>query len=554
MIVARLLLLAIVFSTFAAPRTADPPKTCTILGRVVKAADAQPLKNAQIRLAPVSPDQRSHGSSAVTDSDGKFDLSGIEPGQYHLIASKNGYVSQSFKAKSAYQEGAILTLAAGQEITDAIFRLVAAGVVIGRVVNEEDEPVQGVEVQALMKGNVEDPEGLLAHSQSGLVPIKIAVTNDLGEYRLYALPPRTYYLSAIDSGSPEVANAIAQGAGVAFTESSNGTASKYPPLYYPGVLQTDQATPLALHPGEEVRIDFKLQSQRLARISGRVLGTGSQPASGAMVSLQSRELATLMAGMSLAASSGPDGRFEIKNVPAGSYVIVATDTQQQNASSAQQKLEVAGADVHGLELALARPISLKGKVLAPNPLPFKAETISIFMQSADNVFGVGAGQVRSDATFEVGGLHDGNYSVHVMGLPDGWYLESARLGGSNVLEDGLAVTRPMQGTLQVSFSSATAQVDGSVADGSKPAEGVEVRLQPAKDNPFRRDLNQRTTTDQNGRFQFKNVPPGKYQLFVSSEDDSDEDDSKPLPAASVDLEKGSHQTVQLSLSEKAKQN
>ena len=552
MIVARFVVLAIVFSSiFASSQTTDAAtKTCTITGRIVRASDGQPLKGAQIRLMPASA-QSLHGSSALSDAEGKFTLNAIPPGQYHLSAMKNGYVSQSFKAKSAYQEGAILTLAPGQEITDVIFRLVSASVVVGRVVNEDDEPVQGVEVQALLKGNVEDPQGILAHAKSALVPVKMAVTNDLGEYRLYGLPPHTYYLSATDSGMPELTDAVVQGGGIAFSGTSNDMASKYPPLYYPGVLQIDQATPLVLHPGEEARVDFKLQAQRLARISGRVLGTDSQPAAGVMVSLRPRELSALFASAPLASSSGPDGHFEIKNVPAGAYLILASGPQQE-LGSAQQPLDVAAANVQGLELALKKPLSLKGKVVAPIPLPFKAENISIFLQSADSPFGFGGGQLKSDGTFEIDGLQEGSYSIRTNGLPDGWYLAGARLGSSNALDDGLTVSRPMDAALQLSFSSATAEVEGSVLDGSNAAEGAEVRLQPAKDNPFRSDLNQRTTTDQNGHFQFKNVPPGRYELFVSSsEDDSDEDNSNPSPAATVNLEKGSHQTVQLSLATKA---
>src|SRR5436305_6299474 len=93
--------------------------------------------------------------------------------------------------------GLLMELTAGTDLRDVMFRLTPAAVVVGRITDENGEPAAGVEVEALVEGKDDSfPDTLV-------VPIKKAITNDLGEYRLYALPPGEYFLAAIDTGMPE---------------------------------------------------------------------------------------------------------------------------------------------------------------------------------------------------------------------------------------------------------------------------------------------------------------------------------------------------------------
>jgi hypothetical protein len=80
-------------------------------------------------------------------------------GQYRFFASHIGYLEQTYQARGTERrQGAMLSLIVGQEITDVLFRLVRAGVITGKVVDDTGEPMIGVNVTVLHKASEEELE------------------------------------------------------------------------------------------------------------------------------------------------------------------------------------------------------------------------------------------------------------------------------------------------------------------------------------------------------------------------------------------------------------
>jgi protocatechuate 3,4-dioxygenase beta subunit len=160
----------------------QPKNVAAISGTVFSASTGQPLKKAHITLA--SQDDRGGTNrpiSTLSDDAGHFSIDGIEPGRYGLFAERNGYIRQHYGQTKPGTPGALLTLSADQKITDLVFRLQQSGVITGRVVDEDGDPLPGAQVQAMRRSYFRGKTTFAPVGQSG--------TDDRGEYRIYGMQP-----------------------------------------------------------------------------------------------------------------------------------------------------------------------------------------------------------------------------------------------------------------------------------------------------------------------------------------------------------------------------
>jgi protocatechuate 3,4-dioxygenase beta subunit len=521
------------------------PALCAVSGQVVTAAEGAPLKSSRVAL--IQQDTSSHSSvfAATTDSEGRFEIKKITPGRYGVFASHAGYLTQQYQARGV-SGGALLNLTPGQEVRQAFFRLVRAAVVAGRVVDESGEPVAKLAVVAMRKLSAEEKEDWGSEAKKiQLIGSSATRTDDRGEYRIFGLKPGEYYVKAGESDEfsffPMDDNNISE------TVRRN-LGSQYAAVFYPGVVQLDQAQSLQLGPGEEVEADFTMRNVRTVEVAGRVLAPDGKPATQAYVNLNSPEIGGGVDEFN--AGTGAKGEFSIKSVPPGSYVLSAQQHDENGFHMAQQKLEVGNENLDSVVIAFGKGSTIPGRLVPASASTNGSRHFQILLEPAsesdNSSFAVA--KVKPDGSFEITDVSDGNYALQVSGIEQGWYIKSARLGAQDVLQKGLVLEQGFAGgTLEIVLGSARAQLEGTVTEHDQPVAGAQVRARPEPETFYNRTRSASASTDQNGHFTFDALAPGKYRITAKLPSVLPESRAITSEPKTVTLGEHDRQAVQLTL-------
>lgn len=496
------------------PNAAKKPSgNCTVTGRVIGAADGAPLRSAQVMLVQTNVRRHPLVYATTSDNEGRFELKQVEAASYGFFATHIGYLEQQYRAKGT-EDGAVLSLTPGQAVDDALFRLVRAGVVTGRVVDDSGEPMMGVGVEVLRHPSAEEreEEGPRARKQE-LYSVSAGVTDDRGEYRIYELKPGEYYIKATETDDPQnIGGPMSLGnKGIVLHE----LGSQFAPLFYPGVLQMDQAQAITLSAGEEAQADFAMRRIKMAEVAGRVIGADGSPATHAYVALRVPNVSDWSGELS--SSTDIRGEFSIKGVPPGSYILSAGQSEQGRHYHAQQKVEVGEEKIDSIVVAIGTGAKVSGRIVASRggPVALSRAQVNLRSISEDEASSFVMTEVNKDGSFELDGVTDGTYALFTGGLEQGWYVKAAHLGAEDVLQNGVGMEKGAAGgTLEIVIAADGAQLEGTVTDSDQnqplPGAVVRARLDPVTD--FNRYRTREAITDQNGQFVLKDIPPGKYKV------------------------------------------
>src|SRR5277367_6751476 len=269
-----------------------------IVGRVTNVVTDEPLKKARVD-AYDSGGRKMENTRTVTDSQGKFVLYDLAPGSYAVNVTRNGFVSPSYGERGA---GTIVTVSPGGTSEVAI-KLVPQSVVVGRVVDEDGEPMARMTVSLVRFTWI--------NGKRTRVSNRSAETNDLGEYRIYGVAAAKYFVSA-SYDHDAVSFAV---------QNSELPDNDYATVYYPGVTDPQGAVKVEVPKATQVRgIDFTMQKQRTYRVSGRVVNivSGSGKTGHLMVMIQPKASEGMYSFESLhTAETDSDGKFEVRGLPPG---------------------------------------------------------------------------------------------------------------------------------------------------------------------------------------------------------------------------------------------
>ena len=177
----------------------NPADSCSVSGQVTNASTGEPVRRALVAL------RRIDGSPGVvmniqvtqsgsTDAAGRFAIAGVAPGKYRLSAEHNGFLITQYGARGPNKPGTLLTLEPGQKSSDLVLRMTPHGVIAGRVLDEDGEPVSIVDVQLSRQQYMQGRKQMVRAGGGN--------TNDLGEYRIFGLAPGRYFLSATSRQNP----------------------------------------------------------------------------------------------------------------------------------------------------------------------------------------------------------------------------------------------------------------------------------------------------------------------------------------------------------------
>jgi hypothetical protein len=474
----------------------------TVGGHVFRLDTGEPLKKAKVSLQ--TRDAGDFSDFLLTDNQGHFLFNGVPAGSYDLRVSRNGFVDAEYGQKKLGTQGAILTLVPGQRMTDLIFKLARAGSISGHVFDEDGEPIARAEVIAYRASGHSGTEQRANDERNS--------TNDLGEFRVFDLPPGRYFLA--------VNYRILDYHGLFAKEERQRFNPGYLPTYYPNTTDPAKAQAISVNPGDEIRsIDFMLRPAHLVTVSGRV-ANGIPPTSGAdiggVVRLEPRYQGLADASPELYDFQHKDSSFAIRNVPPGSYELVADWQDPQGWHRIGRPLDVSSSDIENVVLTISRGVDIPGRVTWEDSPPSDS-AFMLGLQAADaRRFSVPPQRIKADGTFAFKGVPEGTYCIVWLspGSAGNFYLKAAHYGSVSVAGVKFPVQSGTNASLEVIMSSHAAHLSGTVVNSdSLPAVGARVVIIP---DPPHRDLEYRylsASTDQNGKFSISSITPGDYKLF-----------------------------------------
>ncbi len=492
----------------------DPSQLAIIEGKALHVSTGEPLRKVNLSMMAVTTAAGPRRQYAVTsDAEGKFKIAGIEPGRYTLTATRFGFARQVYGSRGGFGQGTNITLAPAQKMTDIVFKLTPQGVIMGRILDEDGDPINQVFVQVNR-----------LRFQAGkrqMTPMSGAQTNDIGEFRVAGLMPGRYFLSATNRSGMFMEAAV---------NTQPAPEEAYGTVYYPGVVDPAGAVSIDIQPGAEVRgADLRMIKQRVIRIRGRLENAARQQT---MIQLlpKTMDISTMMDRSMTTAR--PDGVFEFRNIRPGSYVVIAQVHDGDFRGFARAPVEAGDRHIDNLVLTMQPAFSINGRLRMEGQAPpatgqpaAAAPSIRVNLRPFDPnqmiSFGGGSGLVRDDGTFILQGVVGDLYQIDAYGLPDGAYVKSARMGEQDVLEKGLDLTAGgAGGAIEIVASLDGGQVSGTVVnDKDEPVTSATVTLVPAVGRARVLQSYKQANTDQSGSFVIRGVSPGDYKVFAWEEVD-----------------------------------
>jgi protocatechuate 3,4-dioxygenase beta subunit len=540
------------------PTSVEAPATGAIaiqvIGQVLADDTGDPVANVRVSVTPSATAGR---TVVLTDNERRFTLDG-PTGVLRVAARKTGYAPET------------VVVPAGRSMQ---LRLRRGAVVSGRVVDDSGVPVIAARVTVEARGDGTQPPRLLAAAE----------TDDRGEYRVGGLPP-----------GPVIVGASTIGTTLAVTRLANGNVMSSPALhkiYFPGVDGAADAFELSVRAGEEQPdIDFVVPAGRAGNQPFSVLSAlpswppmrrsssrdDQAPATGIVRGRVRTSDGTGLARVLVLLSpqsrpsdggvvrSDNDGRFEFREVAAGSYRVLAS-------SHGYVPAAMTGNTLGGALLLTSAPTI----TIAPGGtredvdvtlVPWATVTGRVVDEAGDAVQGAAVQllQVRYEdgrrRIVPVGArprLTDDRGGYRLFGMAPGAYLVSASVGdiaagdlpgyartyfpGTTNAPDAQFIRIPASGELtgidlQLARTT-TYRVTGHLRNAAgEPGMGGTLQLITSQRStpPLSISVGARITPD--GAFEFANVPAGSYviQAYRGNRNGFTEGEFGALPVTVVD--------------------
>ncbi|HEX4602987.1 MAG TPA: carboxypeptidase regulatory-like domain-containing protein, partial [Candidatus Angelobacter sp.] len=480
----------------------------TISGVVVNKITESPVKNAHVIYTRI--DHEAAGTSTPlskdADPEGRFSLP-LQPGTYRLWVERSGFARQVYGALSPAGEGTTITLAYGQQLGPITFRMVPLGAIAGRVLDEDGDPVQSAGIQVLRFS--------YANGHRQLISVAGAASNDRGEYRVFGLRAGRYLLQASLPGAPMSrpfeAHALVPEAQDAYAAS-----------YYPGVVDVDAASPISLNEGAELSdIDFRLHKVHAVSVRGRLSSPVEKfAASQLQVVLAHNEGGSASYIDRASAFVDPaTGRFEVRGVSPGSYLLVAAQLFSGHPLAGRIPLEVSATSREEVALPLAPPFDIFGVVELEGAPRGSLPNLIVRLAPAEGL-ALGpqpASKVASDGSIHLAGVTPGKWMVVFESLPEGLWVKHQSFAGNEIPAGELNLTEIPRGQLHVVLAGNSAQVSGTVTSGGQPCRSTVVLVPAAPEQRGTHQMYRATNATERGLFTLKGVPPGSYKLFAFQE-------------------------------------
>ncbi|HKR11465.1 MAG TPA: carboxypeptidase regulatory-like domain-containing protein [Pyrinomonadaceae bacterium] len=502
--------------------------TTIITGRVVASSGNFPIANARVlaRAAGGPSSMR----MATTDDDGRFQLTNLTPANYVIRVVAAGYVADLVQADTPAEFHR-----PGENVT---VRMIKGGVITGRVVNQNGQPMALARVRAV---RVRDEAGNAVRDSVA----RDWTTDDRGVYRAYGLEPGAYVVSA---------NLNSQ-----FRQ--NAEAGSVGPTYHPSAT-LDTATPVNVIAGNESGgIDIRYRPEHAYAVRGTVVGNaaqGPQSATPGNAPLRRSVIAVTLShaatGVAVAfttiVSTTATSVFGFDAVPDGAYELTAqvAPGSKDAALAPPQRINVRGASVNDVVLTLTAMGSVSGRLALETPgsaegMESCGEPNKTALQetliTASAITGRAAKQAPSLASllpieaqpdargeFLLTNISAGKYSLNVKPQSSRWYVRDIAWEGPPAASGAVTQSRFSGLTLKsgervqglvVKLARGAASISGRVST----AEGVSL---PARLHVYAVPVKREHADDvlryahapvqPDGTFSLKHLAPDRYWLLL----------------------------------------
>ena len=497
----------------------------SIHGTVINALTREPIGRALV----LSSDNR---FARLTDSEGRFEypvpkaiadearqarMEGREQPQFVsccLMARKPGFLSEP-------NHGAEVGILLGSE---PIIALMPEGLIKGRVSLQSSDAASGIAVEIFSR---QAQDGTFHWRRTDTVR-----ANSNGEFRFAELPAGEYKIVTRELMDPDPA-----------TMFRGRQLFGYPPVYFPGAVDFNSASPVQLKAGQTFEADLAPVRQPYYAV---YIPVANGVANGRItVSIQGHD----SPGYSLGYRSEQQSITGF--LPNGTYVVTMESFQQPKGASGSVTVTVSGGTAHGPSIVLSPHSSIQlnvGEDFTANEenrtatFTNEKRTFNLHGPRLDLQASVepladldfpGGRSIRpptgpDDDSLVIDDVAPGRYRLRLFASRG--YAASATAGGVDLLQEPLVVSSASSITVEVRLRDDFAEVDGSISNMGTAFRGS---AQPGVSGPWRSAFIyfvpqpgatgqfQQIGTDDEGKFGGANVAPGKYLVLAFDKPQND---------------------------------
>jgi hypothetical protein len=469
---------------------------------VVLAGDNVPLANEPIGIWPL-------GTVVRTGADGSFTFGSLPADDYTLIVIHN-----RIKATTSVR-------VAGQRI-DVLVVVNPAPAITGTVFDPFGHRLASVRVDAFR----------MAYRPTGahLRFVKSAMSDDLGAFRLFRLPPGGYYVSASYSERDQKSG----GGSYRWSPNVSNADDGFPTLYFGGGYNATQSARIDLGQRDNPATNVYYKEGPRYSVSGRMIGPEGDVCGRIAIVPEGGVVDPEKDFITNAC-----GRFTVKGLSPGVHFLFAVG---KGFASDAIRINIPERNVDDVTVTLERTVTVQGRIAIDSPPPASAQS------RAQPLLGRGRGTPNSglpaslatsrrvvlwrasneitqkieqvvdqDGRFEIPEVGPGFFDVFVEPLTDGLFVASIRQGILDLLPrptELIKNVRDNAGDLNIQLSGRSARAEGVALDpAGKAVPDAQVVLVPTTFRN-REDRYYSVYADPGGNFRITGIAPGSYVVFA----------------------------------------
>jgi 5-hydroxyisourate hydrolase-like protein (transthyretin family) len=487
--------------------TQKSPAAGKISGHIYRADTGAPLAKTQVALLPVTGNSLNVTGErrfTLTDGEGFYSFAQVTAGTYTVAAKRDGFVGGYFDDVPNPVNAQILKIAADETLSKIDIHLVTAGVISGTVLDEDNQPLQSVGVEAVR----------IQYLRGGRqieVPRGITRTDDLGNFRLFNLRAGNYFVRVETSDvNPQTEHSVDR------------------IVYYPNTMDIESAQPLKVSAGNEISgIRFSVGPAASFSVTGNIIDV-SGSAGQRQYTITADRLNTGDSGRPSTTSVG--GSFTLHGIMPGEYLLRAASTILGPTTQLNgQPREVSGAAIARVSdgdtrvnIQVGPQVEVSGRVSIENSPGKTASGILVALWPESTTLGSSNNETDRNGAFKIQYVTSGSYDLATFDTP-GMYMKEVLCNGKDytllplTVEPGVNVSDCV-----LVMATDVVTVKGQVLDGDKPVPGWMVVAIPEQRSLRHLERFMYTKlTNLTGEYQLSGMIPGDYLLFAVPPDENE---------------------------------